>query len=292
MGIILITGCSTGIGLQTAVDLAAEGHQVYASMRDTAGGGAELRERAAQLGDNEKNIHICTMDVCDQRSVDECVEKLLAETGRIDVLVNNAGIGPVGPLEEASDESIRNVFETNVFGAIRAARAVLPAMRRQGSGHIVNISSVAGKVAVGGMGLYCASKFALEAISESLAQEVKPFGIKVAIVEPGFILTPILTKIIQNLEPQTDSAYPFIVDRIRYLFTMAQQVGGPTDLVSASISESIGPTGDKLRFPVADGARTFIDGRGRMTDEEWVDMGRHTDLDGYFKEFGERFPAA
>jgi NAD(P)-dependent dehydrogenase (short-subunit alcohol dehydrogenase family) len=290
MAVILITGCSTGIGMETALDLASQGHRVYASMRNVESGGAELRERAGRLADNGGGIEICTMDVCDDRSVRDCVESLLEKEGRIDVLVNNAGIGPMGAIEESGDEVVFNVFDTNVFGVIRASRAVLPAMRRQGSGLIVNISSVAGRIGSGGMGIYSASKFALEGLSESLAQEVRPFGIKVTIIEPGFIQTPILTKVIDSLEPQADSAYPHIVERMRALFTMAQQIGGPTGLVSETISEAIAAPEVDLRYLVGDGARMFVEGRQRMTDHEWVEMGRHTDLESYFQEFGERFP--
>ncbi|HSI87535.1 MAG TPA: SDR family oxidoreductase [Pyrinomonadaceae bacterium] len=292
MSVILITGCSTGIGMQTALDLASQGHQVYASMRNVESGGAELREQAGQLSDSKGSVELCQMDVCDDRSVRNCVESLLEQEGRIDVLVNNAGIGPMGPIEEASDETVTSVFDTNVFGVLRVSRAVLPAMRRQGSGLIINVSSVAGRIGAGGMGIYSASKFALEGLSEALAQEVRPFGIKVAIIEPGFIKTPIQTKVMDSLGPQDDSAYPHIVERMRALFTMAQQVGGPTDLVSQTISEAITSPEVQLRYPVGDGARSFLEGRQRMTDHEWVEMGRHTDLESYFKEFGERFPPA
>jgi NAD(P)-dependent dehydrogenase (short-subunit alcohol dehydrogenase family) len=259
-------------------------------MRSVESGSAELRERTGRLGDGPGSIDICELDVCSETSVRNCVEALLDKEGRLDVLINNAGIGPMAPIEEAADETIKSIFETNVFGVIRATRAVLPAMRAQNNGLIVNISSVAGRVAVGGMGLYAASKFALEALSEALAQELRPYGIRVAIIEPGFILTPILTKVIDSLEPQTGSAYPHIVERMKALFTMAQQVGGPTNLVSETITSAIMSPDSKLRYMVGDGARMFVEGRQRMTDQEWVDMGRHTDLDGYFKEFGERFP--
>jgi NAD(P)-dependent dehydrogenase (short-subunit alcohol dehydrogenase family) len=290
MAVILITGCSTGIGMQTALDLASQGHRVYASMRNVESGGAELRQRASDIA-GTGSLELCTMDVCSEASVIGCVDMVLEKEGRIDVLVNNAGIGPMGPIEETTDERVMSVFDTNVFGVIRAARAVLPAMRRQGSGLIINVSSVAGRIASGGMGIYASSKFALEGLSESLAQELRPFGIRVAVIEPGFILTPILTKVIDSLESQSGSAYPHIVERIRALFTMAQQVGGPSGLVSETISEAINATNGKLRYLVGDGARMFVDGRQRMSDQEWVDMGRHTDIDSYFKEFGERFPS-
>ena len=183
---VLITGTSSGIGLATALELGRAGHKVYATMRNPA--------RAPQLGEQASReglpISILTMDVDSDRSVSDCFAAVYRQDAQIDVLINNAGIERHGSVEELPMEAFRATMETNYFGALRCIRQVLPRMRERGSGCIVNVSSVAGKIASSPLGAYTASKFALEALSEALAQEMKPFGVRVAIVEPGIIDTP------------------------------------------------------------------------------------------------------
>src|SRR5581483_4260201 len=189
--VTLITGCSTGIGFETALLMAERGYRVYATMRNPDAGAAALQDAAKAAG---VRLEIAPLDVTDQRSVDRCVAAILEAEGRVDVLVNNAGLGELRPLELTTDEETRRIFDTNVFGPLRLMRAVLPGMRERRSGTIVNVSSVAGRFGAFGQTLYCGSKHALEAISEGLAIEVRAFGVRVAIIEPGLFNTPIIGK--------------------------------------------------------------------------------------------------
>ena len=181
MAVALITGASSGIGKLCALELARRGHRVFASMR-------HLESAAYIKADAQRDhlpIEIVQLDVIDPASVTAAVENVLSREGRLDVLVNNAGFGSFGPVEDYSDNEIRFVFETNLLGAIRTTRAVLPTMRAQRSGTIVMVSSISGLRTFPFMAVYSASKFALEAISNGLRYELKPFGIRVVLVEPG-----------------------------------------------------------------------------------------------------------
>lgn len=177
--VILVTGASSGIGFDTARQLAQQGHRVYAAARRT-----DRMEALRSYG-----INVLYLDVTDETSMRDAVNTLLQAEQRIDVLVNNAGYGYFGPIEEVSLEEARRQLEVNVFGMARMCQLVLPAMRRQRSGRIVNISSIAGKAVFYMGGWYNASKYAVEALSDALRMEVRPFGIEVVLVEPGLIKT-------------------------------------------------------------------------------------------------------
>jgi NAD(P)-dependent dehydrogenase (short-subunit alcohol dehydrogenase family) len=182
--VALVTGCSTGIGLETALLLAQKGFRVFAALRNLKKAGP-LRQRAEGL-----SLEILPMDVDQLKSVNRAVASLLQKTGRIDLLVNNAGWGAFGALEEFTDGEILAQYETNVFGLMRVTRAVLPAMRARKSGRIIHIGSLAGKMTFAGIGLYCSSKYAVEALTEGMRTELRPFNIETAVVEPGSIKTP------------------------------------------------------------------------------------------------------
>ena len=177
--VILITGASSGIGYDAALALAAEGHKVYAAARRV--------ELMASLAD--RGIVPVRMDVTDEQSMQDGVKAILDKEGRIDVLVNNAGYGYFGSVENVTMEEARRQQEVNVFGLARLCQLVLPTMRRQGTGRIVNTSSIAGKIVLPFGGWYNVSKFSVEALSDALRMEVKPFGIDVVLIEPGGIKT-------------------------------------------------------------------------------------------------------
>ncbi|HUF33397.1 MAG TPA: SDR family oxidoreductase [Acidimicrobiales bacterium] len=181
MAVALITGCSSGFGLLAALHGARQGHTVVATMRDASCAG----ELEAARDDEGLDLRIVALDVTSDASVAAAVDGVVSDLGRIDVLVNNAGLGIRGAVEEVDVAQAEAVFATNVFGVLRVTKAVLPVMRDAGSGVIVNVSSIAGRVSPPFGGIYGASKYALEAVSEALHYEVHPFGIRVAVVEPG-----------------------------------------------------------------------------------------------------------
>lgn len=190
MASVLLTGCSTGFGKLTALLFARHGHTVFATMRDTAEAGP-MEGMAAEEG---LDVRVLALDVDDDSSVRAAVAEAEEEVGgALDVVVNNAAMALRGPVEAYRDDEVRALFETNVFGVVRVLRAVLPAMRARRRGVIVNVSSIAGLVARPFGGAFSGSQHALEAISEALHHEVRPFGIRVALVEPGQFETDLVT---------------------------------------------------------------------------------------------------
>ncbi|MEK6986492.1 MAG: SDR family oxidoreductase [Candidatus Thermoplasmatota archaeon] len=181
--VALVTGCSTGIGRATAFLLARSGYRVFATVR-TPEAEASLRTDAAGL-----SLEILRKDFLEEDAASTLVQEVLGRAGRMDVLVNNAGYALLGAVEDLRAEAVRRQFQVNVFAPVQLSRAVLPTMRAQRYGRIVNVSSMAGRVSVPLMGAYCASKFAREAFSDSLRAEAKPFGVRVSLVEPGPVAT-------------------------------------------------------------------------------------------------------
>ena len=266
MATTLITGTSTGIGHAAAVELARAGHEVVATMRDPDRS-PQLRELAAS---EDLPITVLVLDVDSDTAVAEAFSEAEQMKGPIEVLVNNAGIGQPYAVEDAPLDEFRQTMETNFFGALRCVKAVLPSMRERRQGCIINVTSIAGRIALNAHGPYCASKFALEGVSESLAQEVKPFGIRVAIVEPGVIATPIFNKI----HDYAETPYPG-ARRLNALFAAslsAAQV--PPELVGEKIREIVESNGPlALRHPVGPDAEPFLQWRAAMSDEEWLAYG-------------------
>ena len=266
---VLVTGSSRGIGMATVLSLGRAGHPVYATMRDP-GRSPEL----AQMAERESlPIKVSVMDVDSDNSVKEAIGAIQKENGPIDVLVNNAGIERMGSIEELDISQFRAVMETNYFGSLRCIKAVLPQMREHKSGCIINVTSVAGRISISPQAPYAASKWAMEALSESLVQEAKMFNIRVAIVEPGIIDTAMARRIAAGTDP---SSYPQ-VDRIAKLFTGALQNEASPSLVGEKILDIVESGTWQLRHPVGPDAEPFLQWRASMTDEQWADFGAADD---------------
>ena len=269
MGIALVTGSSSGIGLATAVSLARRGHKVIATMRNLKGA-TDLQK----IAEAEKlPISLAELDVDSDTTVNNCIGGLLTEHGHIDVLVNNAGVGGGGSIEELPVQFFRDVMETNYFGALRCIKALIPSMRERRSGCIINVTSIAGRMAIAPAAPYAASKWAFEALSECLAQEMRAFNVRVAIVEPGVIATPIFSK--ARPLPQ-NSPYPH-ARRQRALF--AASLSQPTSpyVVGEKICDIAENNSWQLRYPVGPDAEPFLKWRAGKTDEEIVHLGGATD---------------
>ncbi len=194
--VVLITGATSGIGQACAAHLAGRGWWVFGTRRGSSAGMP-----------SSSPFEMITMDVDDDASVQAGVDALLAKTGRLDAVVNNAGISLMGPIEDTATDEAKAQMETNFFGVLRVCRATLPALRKQGGGHIINVSSLAAVVGLPFSGLYSASKFALEGMSESLRHETRPFGIQVVLVEPGDFRTAITSKRRTTRASETNAAY-------------------------------------------------------------------------------------
>ena len=262
MAKILITGTSKGIGYDTTLVLARAGHEVVATMRNP--GASDLEKIASEA---KLPVTILPLDVDDDASVDEIFGQL---GGSIDVLVNNAGIFSTNAVEDESLDQFRRVMETNYFGAVRCVKKVLPTMRKRGSGGIINVASIAGRIAFYASSAYSASKFALEAFTESLAQEVSGHGIKVALVEPGIIDTPMATTNLPQYDENT--LYPH-GRRIHAFFTNPEREEVSPTLVGEMIRYVIEGDDPRLRFPVGPDAHSFLGWRLALSDEDWVRLG-------------------
>ena len=269
---VIITGTSKGIGLETAFAFARAGYKVFATMRNPANA-ADFKQK---INDECLTIIISAMDVNDDESVTSGISAIIREHGPVDVLVNNAGVEYHGSIEEVPMADFKAVMETNYFGAVRCIKAVLPHMRESRNGCIINVTSVAGKMANTPLGPYSASKFALEAISEALAQEVKPFNVRVAIVEPGIIDT----KMARNISAGGTSIYPQ-VNRFGSLFENSLKTPTPATLVADKILEIAGSGTWQLRHPVGPDAEPMLGWRAKMNDEEWVDFNAASDEEWY-----------
>lgn len=261
---VLITGTSKGIGYETALAFARAGYRVHATMRKPSMSPA-LGEKAAK---EELPITVSAMDVDNDDSVSQGIAAIQSHDGPIDVLVNNAGVERAGSIEEQSMDDFRATMETNYFGALRCIKAVVPQMRQRRSGTIINISSVAGSFSQPPMTAYCASKWALEAMSESLACEMKTFGVRVALVKPGIIDTSMA----QRISTTGHSEYPHAA-RIASLFaTTLQNTPIPPSLVAKKVLEIATNDTWQLRHPVGPDAVPLIQWRATMTDEQWIDL--------------------
>jgi NAD(P)-dependent dehydrogenase (short-subunit alcohol dehydrogenase family) len=269
---VIITGTSKGIGLETALAFGRAGYKVFATMRNPENAAAFKQ----QIKDEALPITISVMDVDSDESVKQGIGAIIQENGPVDVLVNNAGIEMHGSIEELEMADFKAVMETNYFGLIRCTKAVLTQMRTNRNGCIINLASVAGKISSTPLGPYAATKYAVEAISEALAQEVKPYNVRVAIVEPGIIDTPMA----HSISAGGGSIYPQ-VNRFGSLFEASLKTPTSPTMVADKILEIAESGTWKLRHPVGPDAEPFLKWRASKNDEEWVDWNAASDDEWY-----------
>jgi NAD(P)-dependent dehydrogenase (short-subunit alcohol dehydrogenase family) len=261
---VLITGCSSGIGEATAIRFSQEGYRVYATMRNPDGMSETLKEALKR----DEGHKVLALDVNDSVSIKRAIAEVQEESGRIDVLINNAGISSISSIEEIEMEEAKAVFETNVFGVLRVTQEVIRGMRERRSGTVVNVSSVAGRLVTAGHGIYAASKHALEAISESLAIEINQFGVRVILIEPGFISTAILSKADSII--LEDTPYTEHLTRLVSMYEEAQLTADSPDAVAGCIVNALNDSSHGFRYVVGSGAQRAIDERSLLTDQEWI----------------------
>lgn len=259
---VLITGCSSGIGKATAQRLAAKGWTVYATAR-----------RPETLADLTDCRHLA-LDVTSDDSMSMAVDAVLEDSGHLDALVNNAGYSLSGAVESLSVDEIRREFETNVFGLVRLTQLVLPAMRERGSGRIVNIGSMGGKLTFPGGGAYHASKYAVEALSDALRFEVAGFGIQVVLIEPGLITTNFDEAALASMDLDADGPYAAFNRAVATATTDAYagpmaKLGGPPEAVAKVIEKALTKARPKPRYTVTISAPASIATRRLLSDRTW-----------------------
>ncbi len=261
--VAIVTGSSSGIGFETALALARDGYYTYATMRDTKKGKTIL-DIAKKDG---LKIEVLEMDVDREETIKNAVNKIVQDKNRIDVLVNNAGYFLVGCLEDLTLRDVKAQFETNFFGVIRTIQQVLPTMRNQKSGIIVNVSSVAGRIGFPVTPAYISSKFALEGLSESMRYELAPFGIKTIIIEPGVVKTNLFASLKKTTKP--DSVYKDITEKVMQGLTMMSQMATPAQEVARTIVNAVKAENPLPRYPVGNDAVMFLEAKKNKTDIEF-----------------------
>jgi NAD(P)-dependent dehydrogenase (short-subunit alcohol dehydrogenase family) len=268
--VAIVTGSSSGIGLETSVSLAQNGFLTYATMRNL-----DKSSIIKTAADNESlPIKVVQLNVADNRMVNNAIQAIVSEAGRIDILVNNAGYGLVGAFEDLSiDDEIKNQYETNVFGLMRVTQAVLPIMRRQKSGIIINVSSGAGLFGYPGGSAYVSTKFAVEGLSESMAYELEPFGIKVVLIEPGFIKTNFANAMVLAKKAQDPSSpYSEMMQRIQANSNEMAKNATSVDVVSKAILEAVKSKSPNLRYLVGKDVEAWAANKKTMGDTEFRNM--------------------
>lgn len=281
--VTVVTGANSGIGRATSIHLAGAGHRVVGTVR----GMAKAEKLLAAAEKAGVTIELVELDVADDASVANGFAEIHALTGRVDNLINNAGVGGNAVVEECPSELYLDTFNINVCGVTRCTQAVLPGMRERGSGAIVNITSVAGRIAALAQSPYVASKWALEGISEGLAQEVAPFGIRVVIIEPGVTKSSIFAKNIDA--PNSTGAYEAHYRRMFQFY--AAGMAGATDPVEVGkvIEHAINTDEPVLRYPVSWGGHEMASLHDRIDDADWLELGTIESDDNYNRRFNEIF---
>ena len=259
---ILITGASSGIGKATAIYFQQQGWNVIATMRSP--------EKERELNSLE-NVQLEKLDVLDLASIDQAIENGISRFGKIDALLNNAGYGAYGPLESFPRENIIKQFNTNVIGLMDVTKAIIPHFRANKDGVIVNISSIGGQMTFALGSLYHGTKFAVEGISESLHYEMKEIGIKVKIVEPGFIATDFGGRSF-DFQAGEIEAYKGLINALMKQWQNPNNTVSPPGLVAAVIYEAVTDGRNQLRYRAGDDANFILDSRKKMTDTEFLEM--------------------
>ena len=263
--VAVVTGTSSGIGFETSLALAREGYFTYATMRDTTKSN-KIKEIAQK--ENLK-INVLELDVDDEKSVKSAIAQILDQKQRIDVLVNNAGWGLWGCVEDVSVDEFKEQFETNFFSIIRLIQEVAPTMRKQGSGTIVNVSSVVGRIGFPASPAYISSKFALEGLSESLRFEFAPFGVDVIIIEPGVIKTNFMKNMKMAKKSELDTVYKDITTKVVSGVKMMAEMGTPPKEVANTIVKAIKDKNPLPRYIVGNDALMFLEAKKSKTDIEF-----------------------
>tara|TARA_Y100000741_G_scaffold185307_1_gene140806 strand:- start:33 stop:911 length:879 start_codon:yes stop_codon:yes gene_type:complete len=283
--VAVVTGANSGIGRSTSLLLAEHGYQVFATMRALSRGD-KLRELAA---DRNLEVHEVELDVSETDSVNDGFKSILSQTDQIDVLINNAGVGSNAAIEDIDIDLDKSVFETNFWGVIRCTQAALPVMRKQQSGHIVQISSIAGRVGLPGQPIYSASKWAMEGLSENLAHDLATFGIRVSLIEPGVTRTAILGK---NSETPKNPIYADTYQRMMDMYAAGIAANVRPEVVAETILECLNSSEGQFRWPVAWGASEMVNARnnGSVSDSDWVQLGKQvSSQDDWVRSFKSLF---
>jgi NAD(P)-dependent dehydrogenase (short-subunit alcohol dehydrogenase family) len=264
---VLITGCSSGIGWATAERLARKGWTVYATARNV--------ETIEPLG--ERGCRLLPLDVTDEESMRRAVEEVERVEGAVGILINNAGYSQSGAIEEVPMEKVRRQFETNVFGLVRMCQLVLPGMRVQGFGRIVNLSSMGGRLTFPGGGFYHATKYAVEAISDALRFEVRGFGVEVVVIEPGLIRTGFADTAVGSMGEDAAGSGPYAsfdagvarATRDNYERGPLARLGGGPETVAETIERAISAARPRARYAVTPSAKLLIRARRLLPDRAW-----------------------
>jgi short-subunit dehydrogenase len=269
--VAIVTGSSSGIGFKTSLILARNGFHTYATMRNLEG---EKTKPLREVVKNENlQLQAIELDVDNDKSVIDAINTIVEERKRIDVLINNAGYALGGALEDSSINEIMAQFETNLFGAVRVTKAVLPVMRRQGQGKIVNITSMGGRIAIPLSSSYHGSKFALEGLSESIQYELEPFGIKVILIEPGAVGSNFWKNIkIAKSSSDSNSPYSQFGNKILKAYREMEQNTISPSVVAKTILDAITSNNPQLRYVVGEDAAKTLDARKNMPDNEFGDL--------------------
>src|ERR1051326_7313143 len=268
--VAIVTGSSSGIGYETSLALARDGFLTFATMRNLN------KAEDIKSATTKENLPIRTkqLDVTDDMSVKNAVQTISSETGgRIDVLVNNAGYVLSGAFEDLAIDEIKTQYETNFFGLIRTTQAVLPIMREQKSGIIVNISSGGGRFGYPGHSAYISTKFAIEGLSESMSYELEPFGIKVVIVEPGVIMTNIVnTMVVARKSQDPNSAYSQMMQKMANTFEGLMKNSSSPDLVANVVLKAVKDENPNFRYLAGNDVEQWLAAKRNMYDEKFHKM--------------------